>query len=78
MVEKLLRKLPFIASIAVIIPINAMIPNAIMATVMPVRNLFPRTVLNASERESESVMKAVSYQVSAISFEIIHILTAHS
>ena len=55
-VEKLSRKLLFIASIAVIIPTNAMIPKAMIATVMPVRSLFPLTVLQANTKLSSSFM----------------------
>lgn len=48
MVEKLSLRLLFIASIAVIIPTRAIIPNAMMATVMPVLSLFPLIVLQAN------------------------------
>jgi hypothetical protein len=37
---------------AVIIPTSAMMPKAIMATVMPVRSLLALTVLRASEKTS--------------------------
>ena len=40
------------AEIAVIIPINAMIPKAIIATVMPVLNLLLFTVRQANTKES--------------------------
>src|ERR1700741_4045191 len=57
--EKLSFKLWFIASMAVMIPINAMIPKAMMATVMPVRSLLLRTVRHASDKESKVVMQIV-------------------
>jgi hypothetical protein len=47
------------ASIAGIIPISAMIPNAIMATVILVRNLLARTVRQASDKESNEVIPAI-------------------
>jgi len=53
MVEKLSRRLWSIDEIAVIIPINAIMPKAIMVTVMPVRSLLLFTVLKANESESE-------------------------
>jgi hypothetical protein len=40
-------------------PINAMIPKAIMATVRPVRKLLLRTVRQASETESRVVISSV-------------------
>ena len=57
--EKLSFKLWFMASIAVIIPMSAMIPNAIMATVILVRNLLARTVRQASVKESKEVIPAI-------------------
>jgi hypothetical protein len=45
------------ASIAVMMPIRAIIPKAMMATVIPVRNLLLRTVRHASLRESIVVMQ---------------------
>ena len=56
MVEKLSDRLWFIEAIAVIIPINAIMPNAMMATVMPVRSLLLFTVRKASESESDNCM----------------------
>jgi hypothetical protein len=41
---------------AVMMPTKAMIPNAMMATVMPVRSLLPRTVLHAKARLSMNFM----------------------
>src|SRR6478752_8513828 len=61
--EKLSFRLWFIASIAVMIPISAMIPKAIMATVIPVRNLLLRTVRHASDNESRVVMQIGFHQV---------------
>jgi hypothetical protein len=55
-VEKLSLKLLFIASIAVIIPTRAMIPKAIMATVIPVRSLLALTVRRARENTSRNFM----------------------
>jgi hypothetical protein len=46
--EKLSMNFCCIALIAVLIPTNAIIPNAIIATVRPVRNLLAFTVRNAS------------------------------
>jgi len=40
------------AWMAVMIPTSAIIPNAIMATVIPVRNLLALTVLHANARLS--------------------------
>ena len=37
-------------------PINAMMPKAIMVTVMPVRSLLPLTVRNANKKESVIVI----------------------
>ena len=50
--EKFSFKLWFMADIAVIIPINAMIPKAIIATVIPVRSLLLFTVRQAKIKES--------------------------
>ena len=47
----------FIALIAVMMPIKAMIPKAIIATVIPVRSLLLRMVLKASEKTSEIFMQ---------------------
>jgi hypothetical protein len=55
-VEKLSLKLLFIASMAVMMPTRAIIPKAIIATVIPVRNLFALTVLQARTRLSRSFM----------------------
>jgi hypothetical protein len=52
MVEKLSVSFWFIAFMAVIIPTNAIIPKAIMETVIPVRSLLLRTV--RKDRESTS------------------------
>ena len=52
MVEKLSVRLWFIEAIAVIIPINAIMPSAIIVTVIPVRSLLLFMVRKASERES--------------------------
>ena len=57
MEEKLSFKLWFMASIAVMMPINAMMPKAMMATVMPVRNILLRTVLKAIKKESMMVIQ---------------------
>jgi hypothetical protein len=38
---------------------SAMIPNAIMATVILVRNLLARTVRQASVKESKEVIPAI-------------------
>jgi hypothetical protein len=46
--EKLSLNFFCIAVMAVLMHINDMIPNAMMATVSPVRSLFALTVLNAS------------------------------
>src|SRR5580693_4897777 len=54
MAEKLSVNFCFMASMAVLIPTNAMIPNAIIATVRPVRTRFPRIVLYARDNVSES------------------------
>jgi hypothetical protein len=56
MVEKLSRRLAFIASIAVMIPTRAMIPKAMIATVIPVRSLCDLTVFRASMRVSNNFM----------------------
>jgi hypothetical protein len=56
MVEKLSRRLAFIASIAVMIPTRAMMPKAMIATVIPVRSLCDRTVLIASMMVSKNFM----------------------
>jgi hypothetical protein len=40
----------------VIIPMRAIIPNAMMEIVMPVRSLLLRMVLKASEKVSENLM----------------------
>ena len=58
-VEKLVVRLALAACIEVIIPINAMIPKAIIATVMPVRNLLPEIL--RQERESVSLKVMSSY-----------------
>jgi len=44
------------ALIAVIIPTSAIIPNAIMATVSPVRSLLLRTVRQAREKISRKLI----------------------
>jgi hypothetical protein len=41
---------------AVIMPIKAIIPKAMMATVIPARNLFPLTVRQARFKESKAFM----------------------
>jgi hypothetical protein len=51
-VEKLLTRLLLAACIAVIIKINANIPNAIIITVMLVRNLFPEIFFQDKAIES--------------------------
>src|SRR5258708_12276618 len=45
----------FMASIAVLMPTTAMIPKAMIATVIPVRSLLPRIVLQ--ERLSVSIVR---------------------
>lgn len=57
MVEKLSVSFWFIASIAVMMPIKAMMPKAIMATVIPLRSLLLRTVRKAKEKTSEVFIK---------------------
>ena len=47
------------ALIAVMIPTRAMMPKAMMATVMPVRNLLLRMVRNERERMSDNFMEWV-------------------
>ncbi|MEI9810372.1 MAG: hypothetical protein WDO16_22240 [Bacteroidota bacterium] len=56
MVEKLSENFWFIACMAVMMPIRAMIPKAIIETVRPVRNLLLRTVREASEKVSKKVI----------------------
>ena len=53
-VEKLSRRLWFIASMAVIMPISAIIPKAIIATVIPVLSLLLLTVLNDKANVSDN------------------------
>jgi len=55
-IEKFSLRLWFIAFIAVIMPIKAIIPRAIMVTVMPVRSLLLFTVRYDKERVSEIFM----------------------
>src|SRR5688572_4374632 len=52
--EKLSVNFCVIASIAVRIPINEAIPNAMMATVIPVRNRLPLIVLKESDKMSRN------------------------
>ena len=59
MEEKLSLRLWFIDSIAVIIPIKAIMPKAMMATVMPVRSLLLFTVRKANKKESEIVIQMI-------------------
>ncbi|WP_431213736.1 hypothetical protein ACQ86N_02145 [Puia sp. P3] len=47
MAEKLSVNFCFMALIAVLMPTRAMMPKAMMATVMPVRSLLLRTVRKA-------------------------------
>jgi hypothetical protein len=58
MVEKLSVNFWFIALMAVMIPISAIMPKAIIATVSIVRNLLLSTVLKASEKISENFIFA--------------------
>jgi hypothetical protein len=60
--EKLSLRLWFIDWIAVMMPINAIMPKAMMATVIPVRSLLLRTVRNAKVKESISVIRLVLMQ----------------
>jgi hypothetical protein len=53
MVEKLAVRLLLAACIAVIIKMSAKIPNAMMITVMAVRNLLPRMFFQESNNESK-------------------------
>ena len=62
--EKFSYKLWFIASMAVMMPINAMIPNAIIDTVMPVLNLFERTVRQDNMMMSDNFMTASTTKIS--------------
>src|SRR3954447_13656806 len=55
-VAKLSFRLLFMASIAVIMPMRAIIPKAIIDTVIPVRSLLLTTVLYACKNESFSTM----------------------
>jgi hypothetical protein len=57
MVEKLSRKLLFMASIAVMIPTKAIMPKAMMATVIAVLSLLPITVLQANTKLSVNFMR---------------------
>jgi hypothetical protein len=50
--EKLSVNFWFMASIAVMMPTRAMIPNAMIDTVKPVRSRLPRMVRKASENMS--------------------------
>lgn len=61
MVEKLEVRLLLAALIAVMININANIPNAMMITVMTVLNLLP--LILRQERESVSVNVIAVYSV---------------
>jgi len=45
--------------IAVIIPISAIMPNAIIATVIPVRSLLLLTVRKANDKESFNCMRSL-------------------
>jgi hypothetical protein len=55
-VEKLSLRLLFMASMAVMIPTRAMIPKAMMATVMPVRRRWDFTVFQARLKVSRNFM----------------------
>ena len=59
-VEKLSVNFWFMALMAVIIPISAMMPKAIIATVNPVRNLLLRMVRKASENVSRKFIDVTS------------------
>jgi hypothetical protein len=59
MKEKFSFKLWFIAEMAVMMPISAMIPKAIIATVILVLSLLPLTVRQANINESCKVIKSV-------------------
>jgi hypothetical protein len=61
MVEKLSINFWFMALIAVMIPTRAMIPNAMIATVRPVRSLLLRTVRKAREKMSAVFMQKQAY-----------------
>jgi C4-type Zn-finger protein len=56
MVEKLVVRLLLAAFMEVMISINAKIPNAIMATVMAVRNLLPEILRQESATVSLKVI----------------------
>src|SRR5690606_2181733 len=56
MLEKLSVNFWFIALMAVIMPISAIIPKAIMATVKAVRRVLPLTVRKASRKVSLNFM----------------------
>jgi hypothetical protein len=58
MVEKLSVSFWFMALMAVIIPTNAMMPNAIIATVIPLRSLWLLTVRKEREKISANFMAA--------------------
>jgi hypothetical protein len=57
MVAKFSVRLWFMEAIAVIIPMSAIIPKAMMATVIPVRSLLLRIVRKASDKESFNLMQ---------------------
>jgi hypothetical protein len=57
MVAKFSVRLWFIEAMAVIIPMSAIMPKAMIATVMPVRSLLLRMVRKASDKESFNFMQ---------------------
>lgn len=78
MVEKLSVSFWFMALIAVMIPTSAIIPKAIMDTVIPVRSLLLRTVRNASDKTSFIFMKRRSTKVANLEQSLLKFMTSIS